>query len=359
MTTLYDAHRQWAVRPPDERFESLESLHQAVESRRLASHEQTRRLGTLSLTAYGQGALAINGDSPPAALTNWSFGQLCSLVGAPARYLRTLPPELVTMCVRHSLTNIDTECRLLLRHSENGNGSDHQICAAFTGSGYGRIWDASVIECLMEAVRGTPWHVPPANTAGGSKNAGLYASDRDMFVFMVNSQDTVEVGNAKLGRGFFLWNSEAGAATFGITTFLYNYVCGNHLVYGAEDISELRIIHRNHAPERLFREAIPVLNRFVDSSLARDRIQTIVSRSMETPVGTTLEEVMTHFQGTPFTKKEITSGWEMGIAEQEDVTTLWGMVQGLTAFARDERFADRRVDLERRTGLLLTQGHDG
>lgn len=354
MTTLYDAHRQWAVRPPDERFDSVESLYRKVASRRAASNEEIRSVRSLDVKALDQGSLAINGASPPAVLTNWSFGQLCSLAGAPARYLRTLPPELVTLCVRQTLGKVDDECRLLLREPEVGNGSDHVICAAFTSAGYGRIWDAQVIEYLMQAVEGTPWHVPPSLPVGGSANSGLYASDRDIFIFMINSEDTVEIGNATLGRGFFCWNSEAGSATFGLTTFLYNYVCGNHLVFGAEDITELKIIHRQHAPERFVREAIPVLNRFVESGLAKRHIVETVSRAMTTRIGETLEEVVASLERGPFTKKEITDAWDTGVAEHEDVTSLWGFVQGLTATARHLEYADRRVDLERRAGALLS-----
>lgn len=39
---LYDAHRQWAVRPPDERFPSLEALYGFLNARRRASEEKTR-----------------------------------------------------------------------------------------------------------------------------------------------------------------------------------------------------------------------------------------------------------------------------------------------------------------------------
>ncbi len=354
MTNLYDAHRQWAIRPPDERFDSLESLYAAVNARRHASHEQVRTVREIDIKTLGDGALAINGATPPAMLTNWSFGQLCSMVGAPARYLRSLPPELATLCVRHALQKAQSETRLLLRQPESGNGMDHLVCSALTGPGYGRIWDASVIEYLMEAVNGTGWQVPPALPITGSQNAGLYASDRDMFAFMVNPEDVIEVGNARLGRGFFCWNSETGSATFGLTTFLYNYVCQNHVVWGAEEVSELRIVHRHKAPERFIREAIPALNRFVESRPAEDRIKDTIAKAMETKIGSTVEEVIARFGTDQFTKKELTDAWETGIAEHEDVTTLWGIVQGLTAFARSRRYADRRVDLERRAGKLLT-----
>lgn len=39
---LYDAHRQWALRLPDERFPSLESLHSFTEDRKNFSIEAQR-----------------------------------------------------------------------------------------------------------------------------------------------------------------------------------------------------------------------------------------------------------------------------------------------------------------------------
>ncbi len=39
-----------------------------------------------------------------------------------------------------------------------------------------------------------------------------------------------------------------------------------------------------------------------------------------------------------------------GIAEGNDVTTVWGMVQGLTAYARSSPYTSWRVNLERRAG---------
>jgi hypothetical protein len=40
------------------------------------------------------GLLIVPGQDQPVAPTHWSFGQLCSLVGAPATYMRQLPAPL-------------------------------------------------------------------------------------------------------------------------------------------------------------------------------------------------------------------------------------------------------------------------
>ena len=46
---LHDAHRQWAVRPPDERFPSLEALFGFLGGRRRASEEETQPLSQIEV----------------------------------------------------------------------------------------------------------------------------------------------------------------------------------------------------------------------------------------------------------------------------------------------------------------------
>jgi hypothetical protein len=240
----------------------------------------------------------------------------------------------------------------MLRDATNGHG-DQLWASAFTGPVYGRIWDCDVVESLISAVEGTGWHTPPARPNYGSEHAGLYASDRDVFAFLVNDEQPIEVGNARLGRGFFIWNSETGAASFGLTMFLYNYVCGNHIVWGVEDVRELRIIHRLKAPDRFYREAIPILNRFMEDRSLSDSVSATVGKAMRQQIGTNLEEVLKWFAPKPFTKREVIAGFHAGQAEGDDVSTAWGMVQGLTASAKRLSHADTRVNLERRAGMLL------
>ena len=354
MTHLFDAHKQWLERPPDERFFDLQSLYDFTRNRQRQSLQRIRPLSMLQLCVSQDGAIGMNGDTTPMYFTNWAFCQLASAIGAPARYLRTLPPEIVKDCLTHSLSRSSDRCKVLLRSpsSIEGDGAPPMV-AAFTGPSYGRIWDADVIETLMRAVDGTGWRVPPALPYHGSGHAGLYASDRDMFAFFVNDEHPIEIGNAKLGKGFFLWNSETGASSFGLTTFLYSYSCGNHVVWGAEQVNELRIVHRIKAPERFCSEAIPILNRFVEDRTLTDSVSSMVEKAMEHRIGTSLEDVLKWFAPKPFTKREVITGFQSGQAEGDDVTTVWGMVQGLTAHARNMKHIDHRVDLERRAGALL------
>ena len=43
--TAYTAHREWAIRPPDERYASAEALHEAARARRDRTMERDGREG--------------------------------------------------------------------------------------------------------------------------------------------------------------------------------------------------------------------------------------------------------------------------------------------------------------------------
>jgi uncharacterized protein DUF932 len=155
---------------------------------------------------------------------------------------------------------------------------DGLVVRAFTSDRYSRIWNYEVLDRLIP-LQEYGWRVPPARPARRSQAgiriatkadvldgnkfglsikqgdaiapAGLYASDHDMFVFMVNERNRVKDGTSNgLAKGFFVENSEVGAASLSLTTFFYRVVCGNHIVWGATDVSELRIRHVGFADTR-------------------------------------------------------------------------------------------------------------
>ena len=89
---------EWFSRPDDERYLSLSELHAAVKAR--AEHATTRTVESREVRVEASRddaerlALILPGRPEPVAPTHWSFGQLCSLVGAPSGYLRQLPAPL-------------------------------------------------------------------------------------------------------------------------------------------------------------------------------------------------------------------------------------------------------------------------
>jgi hypothetical protein len=98
---------EWFSRPDDERYLSLSELYGAVRSRADRASARTIESRLVRVEASrddaARMALIVPGRDALVALTHWSFGQLCSLVGAPAGYLRDLPAPLAAINLQHGL----------------------------------------------------------------------------------------------------------------------------------------------------------------------------------------------------------------------------------------------------------------
>ena len=95
------------------------------------------------------------------------------------------------------------------------------------------------------------------NGVNSTSATTLYASDRDVFIFLVDENRPIDVDGQTYFRGFLTWNSEVGKAAFGLQTFLYSRVCANRIIWGARDVEEIRIRHTSLAPDRFIEQVQP------------------------------------------------------------------------------------------------------
>ena len=154
---------EWFSRPDDERYLSLTALHDAVRARADRATARTVESRSLRVEASRDDAerltLTVPGRDAPIAPTNWSFGQMCSLVGAPASYLRQLPAPLAGINLQHGLLSHRAE---LVKTLEADDGRVE--LRAVTGPDYGRIWDHELVAAVMriagDGVGDTRWKVP-------------------------------------------------------------------------------------------------------------------------------------------------------------------------------------------------------
>src|SRR5271167_2620619 len=93
-----------------------------------------------------------------------------------------------------------------------------------------------------------------------------------MFVFLADEENRIEIPNRRAGqfgsfaRGFFVGNSEVGKTSLFAGFFLFDYVCCNRIIWGADQYTEVRIRHTAGAPDRWLEEAIPVLTEYSEGS---------------------------------------------------------------------------------------------
>ena len=357
---LMQANRQWSTRPDDERFLSLTSLNDHVQA--LRSKSAAKIVSSRALTAHpvegDTEALMLTGpNGAPVNVTHWSFGQLAARAGAPAGYLRNIPSPLAADCINYGLHHSRDveECGVLLTRNDSV-----ATARAVTGPNYGRIWNATITQALVrqfgDGVTGkfrVPSEFGNLSAPITKQSTTLYASDRDMWVFLADEVNRIELPNRRngrtgsLARGFFVSNSEVGAGTFILGQFLFDYMCGNHIIWGVEQFQELRIRHTSGAPDRYIEQAAPAILAMSNASTVGmvDLLKSAQARKVEN---------VDAFLNARFSKSQTSAIKAAHMAdEQRPIESLWDVSTGITAYAREIQHVDSRVVLEREAGKVL------
>jgi hypothetical protein len=352
--TLTQANAQWERRPADERFASLDAMHTAAMAFRTSAAVEEIKTNALRVAA-DKGRLVLEGSRAGISkidgseLTNWSFSQLAARASAPTAYLKTLPATLAAECLNTGLRRAGDDgkgAQLLLGEDVNGT----RTARAVTSQAYSRIWNADITSRLVALEQAGPWQPAPAAFDG---SRGLYLGDRDMFAFLVDNERRIfEKGpGGGLSRGFFVSNSEVGDASFQIMTFFYEYVCGNHRVWGAQGIAEAKIIHIGHDQASKAFDMMQVeVKKYAESSSADDELK--VERCRRYQIGADKDSVLDAIfkLKVPAITKTL-AGKAYDLAEQRfdwygSPRTAWGYAGGLTEIARDLPNASDRHQLD-------------
>lgn len=381
---LYAASRQWAERPDDERFSTLAELHAAVTRYRALTVEAHKvPFNSLRTEARDGEVYLVGRKNLPAKMAHFAFGQLSRALSAPAAYLRTLPATLAAQNLNHALAGTSDATDRSILFQQNGS----LVARAITSEKYSRIWNSDLTRRLLPLTE-QGWTVPPARPVRADQRgvrlateadvlhagkfelsvkvgdpiapAGLYASDHDMFVFLVNNEARIsEPGNPDgLARGAFLINSEVGASSFYLIYFLYRAVCGNHIVWGAKQVTEIRIPHVGDAYGRVFAQVEAQITRYADESASEDEAR--IRKAATYVLGATKDEVLDRLFGIKnlgLSRKQLTAAYDLTVEHEPssvDPNTAWGMAQGLTRLSQETPYADDRFEVDRAAGRVLS-----
>jgi len=373
---LFKANKQWSERPADERFSSLQEMFDVCKAYATQARTKNVPYSDIRVEAVGGDVQVIGKAGVPAKLTHWAFGQLSRLVEAPADYLRQLPATLAVQNLNHGLKEKNTPNDASLMFHANGS----LLLRSITSELYTRIWNWEVVKRLLP-LQEQGWRTPPARPAfenqsgtrpataqdvlevkagGLSINegdliapAGLYASDHDMFAYMINEKARIADGTPEgLSRGFFVENSEVGASAFKLTTFLYRYTCANHIVWGAKDVKQISICAADH---KAWNKLSVEVRKYADESAAD--LEAKIQKARYFEIAATKDEVLDKLFGMRITtRKNLDAAYELAVENEKTdgtPTTVWGMTQGLTRLSQTLPYADARNDVDRAAGKVL------
>lgn len=370
--TINTVSRQWLARPADEKFTSLTDLRATVAARRESAFE--RRVDTKRIEFLAPDPVRIEdthdltiglpgGDE--IAPSHWSFGQLAGLAKAPAGYLRTLPSQIAADALTYGM-RMHREVDEVKLYASSGS------LLAATGPDYGRIFDEEVVAAVMQvAGDGTGesrWKVPGTldwatmvynpETPVTKDTTTLFASDRDVFMFLVDDRNPIEVGKLPSGdpdlmfRGFYVTNSEVGRGSLRLAAFYLRAVCCNRILWGVEGFEEVTMRHTKLAPSRFVEQARPALNSFANGSVKA--LMDGVAKAKAAKLASDDDQMMDFLQGRKLSRSRAIE--VMAAVEREEdrkARTVWDVAQGLTAVARTIPNNDTRIELEGEARKLL------
>jgi hypothetical protein len=383
---LFKANSQWSTRPADERFESLETMFNATQKYAKESVESRVAFEDLRVEAVDKDIRLVGRQNIPARFTNWAFGQLCSRIAAPASYLRDLPPTLAAQNLNHGLAQRakDKASNSIANLMFHRNGD--MLLRSILTDDYSRIWNWEVIDRLrgLEADYGWKPAKPTshwgADTVGtcimcqgsgkdrdeaacmycagtGKELPALYASDHDMFAFLLNDQLTVDEkgSDGAIYKGVIVENSEVGASSLKLTRFLFREMCGNHIIWGASRVVDLKVRHVGNARSKWAAYYSAVRSYAAESV---NEIEAKIASSKLVKIGTTKDEVLDTLFGKKavhgLSRVTLEAGYKAVNEEQDgDANSAWGFVQGLTRHSQSLGFADKRTEVDRAAGKIL------
>lgn len=370
---------QWMSRPADQRYLSLDALHDYKKNFWEGSFQTRSQSKDVELIApevetsadMHKLKVGVKVSTPlitevrEICPTHQAFGQLCGLAKAPAAYLRELPSPMVSDQLNYRL-RFSREVEEIKLY-----GGAEQLYAA-TGPDYGRIPDYEVVKAVMQVAgsgRGEMrWKIPGVvdwNThmynpeAPVTKDSTtLYASDRDVFMFLVDDRNPIEVGKLADGspdlmfRGFYIQNSEMGARSLKLAAFYLRAVCMNRNLWGVEGFQEIKINHTRLAPDRWLQQAQPALTSYANGS--QTKLIEGVKAAKEAKLVANEEDAIAFLRDRKFSATKAKAILERGEREEgQQPRSAWDFAQAITADARDILNTDDRIGQEREAQRIL------
>ena len=355
------AHREWASRPPDERFDSVRALYEAAQHRRLQT--ETREIETVNFgtEAMSDDALVMcEASGRWAPLTHWSFEQLSAIAGAPPKYLRTLPAPIAASAINFGLRRQQRE-----QHQLFADRTDPWTVRAITSPRYARVHHDELAGRVLDLMDAHPaWHLPLGYKDGvfGAERVptGAYLGDRDLFLFMVDGnrdlEDPTDRSQSGLFRGFILRNSDVGAAALTLDVFLFRVVCGNHIIWGFQHVAAFRRRHIGASIQDEWNDSLTSVREALDADPANDRAMLLRASTQEiAPTRDGVLMAVTTRLGLPH--KSATEAYTLAEQHEPNPRSFWGYVQGLTRLSQQTSWQDGRFALDRAASRLLTTVH--
>lgn len=339
MQNLNRAHDELFRRTPDECFESIQTLWVHCHGGKQRSTDRWVSPTQLRPQADGHRLLMDLGvGGSPFALNDWSFTQLCGYAGVSKDTVNRISAGTASRVFEETFPGGTKPLQLF---TEDG------LIRSLHGHSYTRLHNVDIITMLREFA--TDFQPPQKGVTGGT---GLYCGEQDMFCFLIDPTGWAEIDGEAFAPGFYVWNSEVGKRSVGISTFWFQAVCRNHIIWDATEVTEFTRKHTGKVGE-----ALSDIRRIVEELVAKrdarkDGFVGVIRKAMQTKLGDDAEETLKALNKTGISRTLAKQAVE--IAQGQGRFTIFSIVDALTRLAQEQTNAGDRTDADQKAASLLT-----
>jgi hypothetical protein len=253
---LTDASDQLFSRPADEHFQDFDSIMTSARHSQATGEEVTVSADSIIVLPGDEGQdrfrLQLK-DGLTVDLNHYSLGQLAGGARVPMALLERISSKTGAQVLNESMRAGEgmTDRKALLE--KTGENGDYRL-RSLTSDSYHRVWDAEILGEIerwllpvgYEPTRPTINTDAQQNNIMGNDKPALFRGDRDSYVFfsVPPKEDANDDGFGGLRSGFMVKNSEVGAGSAYYTECLFRGMCANFLIWGAENVTTRRQVHR-------------------------------------------------------------------------------------------------------------------
>ena len=390
------AAQQWAARPAEERYWSLAdaaAASRSMDARRTLADLDPKR-ATIGTDADGHPALLHRASGHTARLDPLAVEQISRLVGAPGGYITSLPGELAAKCLAQGWESRAASGLPTIRAQVVDASTPSVRIRAITSTTHDLTPNSLLLARLAEIqAQGRGWRVPPARVPSGWTGetkvateadclqhaghpalsvtpgsvmapSGVYASDRDCFALLVDDSDSgqLDAGGDPLHRFVMISNSETATGALAVTTGWLRSVCGNHVLWSAQNIIDIRAVHRGASATRsVFRLAGQIEAR----NWMDDRSETAAAfaAAKVCELAKTKDDLIAMLFAKKLMTRERATACANVAEELESIDggprTAWGVAQAATRLSQVSSYASERHELDAAGAKILALAAKG
>lgn len=338
MANLTHASRELFRRQPDEVFADLQSLHAHCLAEKNISTDRWTPPQELQPRPGASGITLQVAGTDGFWLNDWAFTQLCVMSGVAKDTVNKLSPATASLVLRETLPESNKPLQIFTQGS---------TVRSIHGHAYSRLYNADLVHMIREF--GVDLVPPPKSPINGA--TGLYCGEQDLFCFLIDPTGWAEINGQAFAPGFMIWNSEVGKRSVGISTFWFQQICQNHIVWDATEVVEFTRKHTGKVGEALgdIRRIVEQLVEKRDSR--RDGFVGTIRKAMETEFGGA-DETLKLLTKNGFTRQLAKRAVE-GAFQDGQRFTVFSVVDALTRLAQEHKYAGDRVAADEKASALL------